>query len=115
LSQSCKSCKHTFEQKPIEKRKWTAEQIQEAKNLIVMEMLHYWKYAFKFYHADDKSIVCSIGDWNPRTEPFWIKKQAVARCNPGDEYNDYVGMLVSLLKVLNEYEKAPTWIKGDGK
>lgn len=122
IAKRIRPCETKAEQPP-KKHAYTPEQIQEARDIVYRLLTStdalsaIYMYSFKCSILD-KADVPNIG--KPHTVSVWLsnrnqpfncfieKKRAVAFCSPGDEWNDDIGRMVALCKLLNK--PLPKWI-----
>ena len=93
----------------VEKRKWTNEQIQEAKDIVYGFCTNIaYGYAITFVITGEKTLARKIQDIGRKT---WTE----VSCNrstpsPNDEYNIEIGKMVACCKLL--HESLPKWVLG---
>jgi hypothetical protein len=85
-----------------QKRKWTDEQIQEAKDIVML-----FNEGTSYMVETDKFHVIGAYWLNPKTKHYQC---ATATCAPNDTYNYWIGRMVACLKVHDR--QLPEWVKG---
>jgi hypothetical protein len=87
------------------KRTYTAEQIQEAKNIVLQ---HY--DSTKYLVDSTNPNIIGAYFLNAKTKKY---NCATATCSPNDTNDYHIGRMVACLKLHNK--QLPEWVKGDSK
>jgi len=95
------------------KRTYTAEQIQEAKN-IVYDIMVQRESSFGVISIShhDKTTCASRDIYDPKDHTK-TRVCASTTCSSFDEYNEHIGNMVAVCKLTDK--KMPAWVNGDGK
>jgi hypothetical protein len=105
----CEHCGHVMsvEELPV-KRVYTAEQIQEAKDIVYRLMTKSKNKTYAF-QTDGKETICKAIYRNGRAG--WSEgSRATAICSDGDMWSCTVGQLVSICKLTDT--DCPSWVRG---
>lgn len=106
MTEVCTKCGQPL---PKPKRKYTAEQIQEAKDIVcdifIDRSRRYREISIARY---DKTTSASMDVFDTHTKH---RLCASTTCSDADEYNEYIGVMVALCKLTGE--PMPSWVRGE--
>jgi hypothetical protein len=107
----CKECGQVvaYDEVIPQKRVYTAEQIQEAKDIvyrIMTNLIGGVTIDFLFLGKVTKCVKLIYKGNNDWTET----ESAKVRCSDGDEYNRDIGMMVAICKLTGT--DCPSWVRG---
>jgi hypothetical protein len=101
---------------PQPKRRYTAEQIREARDIVYRIMMEHPYNYYRFSKEPNKTIVTILVETKSRSGfhksfEFEQYNTAEAVCSDTDTWNDDVGRCVSLCNLTGE--TMPAWIRGE--